>query len=73
MIEIEYEKIYGRKLRGEDILGCFHPDFDSINGEVPVSVESVFLMKKMYVHKLQNSKGDIGYHLRGKDKKTASS
>lgn len=64
-LENEYEKVYGRKLRGTD-LGNFHPDFESINGEVPVSIESIFLMKKMYVHKLQNSKGDIAYHIRGK-------
>ena len=64
-LEEAYESLYHRKLRGTD-LGCFHPDFEPINGEVPISVQSVFLMKKMYVHKLMNSKGEVDYHLRGK-------
>ena len=47
-------------------MGQFHPDFKPIGGEVPISTRSVFLMKKMYAHKLENSKGEIDYHLRGK-------
>ena len=64
-LEQAFEKKYNRPLRGSD-LGQFHPDFKEINGEVPISVQSVFCGKKLYMHKLQNSKGEIDYHLRGK-------
>ena len=73
-LEEEYEKIYNRKLIGNN-MGQFHPDFKPIKpqsgeskapGKIPISTSSVFLMKKMYVHKLENSKGEIDYHLRGK-------
>ena len=58
---------YNRELIGSD-LGQFHSDFPTINGhkEVPKAVESIFLMKKMYVDKLQDSTGEIDYMIRGK-------
>ena len=62
-----YEKIYGRKLIGNQ-LGQFHSDFPKINNhdEKPISIESYFLMKKMYIDKLQDSTGETDYHFRGK-------
>ena len=58
---------YGRELIGSD-MGQFHSDFPTINGhdEMPKAIESYFLMKKMYVDKLQDSTGDIDYMIRGK-------
>jgi hypothetical protein len=50
---------------GKD-LGNFHSDFPEINHETPVAVESYFVGKKIYIDKLQNSKKDIGFHVRCK-------
>lgn len=49
-------------------LGQFHSDFPTINehDEIPKAVESYFLMKKMYIDKLQDSTGDVDYMSRGK-------
>ena len=60
-----YQSLYNRQLIGDE-LGQFHPDFKEIDGEIPVSIESVYLMKKMYAHKLATTDGKIAYHLRGK-------
>ena len=62
-----YKDLYGRDLIGSN-LGQFHSDFPTINNhkETPVSVESIFLMKKMYIDKLTDSTGDIDYMIRGK-------
>lgn len=62
-LEAEYEKLYGRVLRGTE-MGQFHPDFESnkINGDL-YAVESIFLGKKAYVDKLTNGK-EYDHHLR---------
>ena len=68
-----FKQKYTRELIGKD-LGQFHNDFPTINGhnEVPVAIESFFLMKKMYVDKLQDSTGEIDYMIRGKGLTTKS-
>ena len=62
-----YKEKYNRELIGK-YLGQFHSDFPTINGhkEMPESIESYFLMKKMYIDKLQDSTGEIDYMTRGK-------
>ncbi|WP_334089831.1 DNA polymerase, partial [Helicobacter typhlonius] len=62
-----FKNKYDRELIGND-LGQFHSDFPTINGhkEMPKAIESIFLMKKMYVDKLQDSTGEIDYMIRGK-------
>ena len=62
-----FREKYGRELIGKQ-LGQFHSDFPEINGhdEIPRSIESYFLMKKMYIDKLQDSTGEIDYMIRGK-------
>ena len=70
VMEEEYEKRYGKKLRGEE-LGQFHPDFDAPKvykkGEKVIgAVESFFIAKKVYVDKLEGNQGSIGYHKRMK-------
>ena len=49
-------------------MGQFHSDFDPINGhkECPWAIESFFIGKKLYIDKLTDSSGDIGFHVRGK-------
>ncbi|KAK8836043.1 hypothetical protein M9Y10_040103 [Tritrichomonas musculus] len=62
-----FKEKYNRELIGTN-LGQFHSDFPSINNhdEMPWSIESLFLMKKMYVDKLTDSTGEIDYMIRGK-------
>ena len=62
-----YKQKYGRELIGSN-LGQFHSDFPTINNhdETPVSIESYYLMKKMYVHKLVDSTGDEDFMIRAK-------
>ena len=77
-LERAFMEKYKRKLVGKDT-GQFHPDFPVICGEngkspdgknkesdMPISVESYFLGKKMYCDKLVDKDGNIGYHLRMK-------
>ena len=67
MLQKEFNKKYNRELIGSN-LGQFHCDFPSINNhdEMPWSVEAYFLMKKMYVHKITDSTGEMDYVIRGK-------
>ena len=66
-LEKVYNDKYDRKLIGSN-LGQFHCDFPPINGhdEMPWSIEAFFLMKKMYIHKITDSSGEIDYVIRGK-------
>ena len=68
-----FKEKYNRELIGSN-LGQFHSDFPTINGhdEIPVSIESYFLMKKMYIDKLQDSTKQIDYMIRGKGLTQAS-
>ena len=62
-----FKEKYNRELIGKS-LGQFHSDFEPINNhkETPYAIESIFVAKKIYMDKLTDSTGDIGYHLRGK-------
>ena len=62
-----YKEKYNRDLIGEN-LGQFHSDFTSDTGrsDVQYAVESIFLMKKMYVDKLKMSDNSYEYMIRGK-------
>jgi len=64
-LEAAYKEKYGRDLIGKN-MGQFHNDFDTINDqkEIPISIESYFITKKCYIHKLTDSTGDIGYQFR---------
>ena len=55
-------------------MGQFHSDFTSMNGreDVKYAVESIFLMKKMYIDKLLLSDDTIDYMIRGKGITTES-
>lgn len=66
-LERHYFEKYNRVLTGSD-LGQFHSDFPAIKDhkEMPWSVESYYIMKKMYVHKITDSTKDIDYVIRGK-------
>ena len=66
-LEVAYEEKYKRQLRGNQ-LGQFHSDFPTINGrdEIPVSIHSIFLPKKIYIDELHDSSGEIDYMIRGK-------
>ena len=66
-LEEAFEKKYGRPLRGK-IMGCFHSDFPTINDhdEIPKSIESYFIAKKVYIDNLQDSTGETDYMIRGK-------
>ena len=66
-LQKEFNNKYNRELIGKN-LGQFHCDFPSINGhdEMPESIEAFFLMKKMYVHMITDSTGEIDYVIRGK-------
>ena len=65
ILEEAFKEKYGRVLRGKQ-LGQFHPDFDEIDKEIPVAIESYFIGKKLYLDHLINSKGTEGWHVRGK-------
>ena len=66
-LEEAFKQKYGRELKGTN-LGQFHSDFPTINNhnEIPVSVHSIFLMKKMYTDILTDSSNEIDYMIRGK-------
>ncbi len=66
-LEESFNDKYGRELRGSN-LGQFHSDFPTINGsnEIPHSIESYFIAKKIYIDKLQDSTNAIDYMIRGK-------
>ena len=66
-LEEAFKQKYNRELKGTN-LGQFHSDFPTINNhdEIPVSIHSIFLMKKMYVDVLTDSSNDIDYMFRGK-------
>ena len=59
-LETAFKAKYNRKMIGEQ-LGQFHSDFDKLNGEIPVSIEAYIIMKKCYIHKVMNSKGNVAY------------
>ena len=46
----------------------FHSDFEPINShdKTPHVIELIFVAKKIYMDKLTDSTGDIGYHIRDK-------
>ena len=60
----EFKNKYGRELIGENIMGCFHSDFD----EIPDAVADVHISlgKKMYYDRLVNERGDKSEHFRMK-------
>ena len=62
-----FKNKYNRELIGSN-LGQFHSDFPNINNhsEMPQSIESYFIAKKVYIDKLQDSTGEIDYMIRGK-------
>ena len=62
-----YKNKFNRELIGKS-MGQFHSDFDPIKGnkETPLSIESYFIAKKIYIDKLTDSSGAIDYHIRGK-------
>ena len=66
-LEKAFKEIYKRELIGSN-LGQFHCDFPNIkdHDEMPWSIEAFFLMKKMYIHKITDSSGEIDYVIRGK-------
>ena len=68
-LERAFKEKYHRELRGKN-LGQFHSDFPEVaggkKGETPWSIESYFLMKKLYVDKLTDSSGKIDFMIRGK-------
>jgi len=72
-LEAAFKEKYGRDLCGEH-LGQFHTDFCSMNkrSDVKYAEESIFLMKKMYCHKLLLSDGSYDYMFRGKGLTTKS-
>ena len=63
----EFKRRYGRELIGKQ-LGTFHPDFQSFGStdEMPIAIRSIFVMKKTYIDQLQNSCGEIAFHIRCK-------
>ena len=77
MLSEAFKQKYHRELIGNQ-LGNFHSDFEPINNhketdkvschevETPISIESYFITKKVYIHKLTDSTGDIDYTIRCK-------
>ena len=63
----EFKRKYDRELICKN-MGQFNSDFKPINGhdKTPRVFESIFIVKKIYMDKLTDSTGDIGYHIRGK-------
>jgi DNA polymerase elongation subunit (family B) len=60
----QFKNKYGRELIGENIMGCFHSDFD----EIPDAVADIHISlgKKMYYDRLINEQGDRSEHYRMK-------
>ena len=61
----EFKRRYGRELIGKQ-LGQFHSDFQSFGStdEMPIATRSCFCAKKTYIDQLQNSKGEVAFHIR---------
>lgn len=72
-LERAFEDKYHRPLKGTS-LGQFHTDFASFTGreDVEHAIESIFLMKKMYIDKLLMSDGSVEFMFRGKGLTTNS-
>ena len=72
-LERAFEEKYHRPLKGTS-LGQFHTDFASFTGreDVEHAIESIFLMKKMYIDKLLMSDGSVEFMFRGKGLTTNS-
>ena len=66
-LEEAFKEKYHRELKGTN-LGQFHTDFSSCTGreDVEHAVESIFLMKKMFIDKLLMSDNTFDYMFRGK-------
>ena len=64
LLSEEYKKLYGRELIGENIMGCFHNDFDELKNAY--CTFHVSLGKKMYYDALENDKGEKAEHFRMK-------
>ncbi|MBQ8206642.1 MAG: hypothetical protein IJZ77_04190 [Bacilli bacterium] len=68
-----YKEKFNRELIGKG-MGQFHSDFEPIKKEddeedkkeTPLSIESYFIAKKIYIDKLTDSTKAIDYHVRGK-------
>ncbi len=72
-LEKAFEEKYNRPLKGTN-LGQFHTDFSSFTGreDVEHAIESIFLMKKMYIDKLHMKDGTVEFMFRGKGLTTKS-
>ena len=72
-LEKAFEEKYNRPLKGTN-LGQFHTDFSSFTGreDVEHAIESIFLMKKMYINKLLMKDGTVEFMFRGKGLTTKS-
>ena len=68
-LEKAFKEKYSRELKGKNLCQ-FHSDFPEIpngtKGEIPVSIHGIFIMKKVYFHKLTDSSGKIHFVIRGK-------
>jgi hypothetical protein len=60
----EYRKVYNRELIGENIMGCFHNDFDALKDAY--CTYHISLGKKMYYDTLTNDAGQTAEHFRMK-------
>lgn len=66
LVEQKYFEIYQKTLKGSS-LGCFHTDFEPINGKtVAGSTEAYFISKKIYCDRLITEDGSEGFHFRMK-------
>ena len=64
LLSDEFKKLYKRELIGENIMGCFHNDFDELKNAY--CTFHVSLGKKMYYDALENDKGEHAEHFRMK-------
>lgn len=67
-LEKAFREKYGSELKGKN-LGQFHSDFPLIpggSGEIPFSIHSIFIAKKIYLDVLIDSSGKIYFMFRGK-------
>ena len=60
----KYKEMYHRELNGEDVIGCFHNDFDELKDAYAIT--HISLRKKMYYDELQNDEGGHAEHFRMK-------
>ena len=58
----EYKKRYDRELIGDNIMGCFHNDFDELKNAY--ATLHISLGKKMYYDRLENDDGKVAEHFR---------